>query len=73
MRLASVKPNNIAVVEDDSFILNGDTLTEQGLLPQSASMIDFITDYDSLKSSLADASFANTCFLASPRLPLSSI
>jgi 2-keto-4-pentenoate hydratase/2-oxohepta-3-ene-1,7-dioic acid hydratase in catechol pathway len=55
MRLASVKPNNIAVVENDNFILVGDVLADQGLLPQPASMIDFITRYDWLKSSLADA------------------
>ena len=51
MRIAAVKPNDLAVVKDDAFILIGDALAEQGLLPKGASMIDFITRYDSLKNS----------------------
>ena len=52
MRVASVKPNHLAVIQDDCFILIDEGLAEQGLLPKSPSMIDFITRYDSLKHSL---------------------
>ena len=52
MRVASVKPNHLAVIKDDSFILIDEGLAEQGLLPESPSMIDFMTRYDLLKNSL---------------------
>ena len=55
MRIASVKPNDLAVVNDGTFVLISDALAEQGLLPRGASMIDFITRYDSLKNSLESA------------------
>jgi len=47
MRIASVKPNDLAVVKDGTFVLIADSLAEQGLLPKGASMIDFIARYDS--------------------------
>ena len=52
MRIASVKHNDLAVVTADAFILIGDELRARGLLQQNATMIDFIANYDSLKSSL---------------------
>ena len=52
MRIASVKPNDLAVVNDGTLVFVSDVLAEQGLLPKGASMIDFITHYDSLKQSL---------------------
>ena len=52
MRIASVKPNELAVVNDGTLVFVSDVLAEQGLLPKGASMIDFITHYDSLKHSL---------------------
>lgn len=52
MRIASVKPNDLAVVNDGTLVFVSDVLAEQGLLPKGASMIDFITHYDSLKHSL---------------------
>jgi 2-keto-4-pentenoate hydratase/2-oxohepta-3-ene-1,7-dioic acid hydratase in catechol pathway len=55
MRIASLKPNELAVVKDDVFIFIADALAERGLLPKGASMIDFITRYDSLKNSLEGA------------------
>jgi len=55
MRIAAVKPNDLAVVKDDAFILIGDTLAEQGLLPKGAPMVDFIARYDSVKHSLGSA------------------
>ncbi len=53
MRLASVKPNELAVLRNDSVVFIGDRLVLDGLLPKGASMIDLITHYDSLKGSLA--------------------
>jgi 2-keto-4-pentenoate hydratase/2-oxohepta-3-ene-1,7-dioic acid hydratase in catechol pathway len=55
MRVASVKPNDLAVVKDDSLMLIGDALAVQGLLSKGASMIDFIAHYESLKNSLEGA------------------
>ena len=51
MRIASVTPNHLAVVTDESFIRIGDTLVTQGLLPKGAAMIDFIANYQAVKSS----------------------
>ena len=55
MRIAWVKPNDLAVVKDGTFVLIADSLAEQGLLPKGASMIDFITRYDSFRNSLEGA------------------
>lgn len=49
MRIASVKPNDLAVVNDESLLLIGDALTGAGLVPAEVSMIDFITRYDAIK------------------------
>ncbi len=53
MRIASVKPNNLAVVKDDAFVLVGDELQSRGLLRDGSSMIEFITEYEKLKDSLS--------------------
>ena len=55
MQLASVKPNDLAVVRDGSLILLGAQLARDGLLPQGASMIDLITQYDRLRDPIAKA------------------
>ena len=55
MRLAAIKPDDLAVVRDDALIPLGDTLAQEGALPRGASMIDLITRYDSLKGSIANA------------------
>ena len=52
MRFASVKPNHLAVVQDNQLALVGDALVEQGALPKGASMIDLIAQYDRLRPSL---------------------
>jgi hypothetical protein len=49
MRIASVKPDNLAVVKDDRLISVGH------LLSKGASMIDLIARYDSLKGTIAEA------------------
>ena len=55
MKLASIKPNELAVVKDDTWIVVGETLVRQGGLPIHFSMLDLIEKYASLKSSLAEA------------------
>jgi 2-keto-4-pentenoate hydratase/2-oxohepta-3-ene-1,7-dioic acid hydratase in catechol pathway len=48
MKFASVKPNHLAVVQGNEFILL------DGALPKNASMIDLIARYDDIRPSLAD-------------------
>jgi 2-keto-4-pentenoate hydratase/2-oxohepta-3-ene-1,7-dioic acid hydratase in catechol pathway len=49
MKFALVKPNHLAVVQGNEFVLL------DGALPKNASMIDLITGYDGLRSSLGNA------------------
>lgn len=53
MKLAAIKPNDLAVVQDDSLIPIGDTLAKQKALPINFSMIDLIANYQDLKSTLS--------------------
>src|SRR5688572_3977200 len=55
MRIAAIKPNDLALVEGEELVLIGDRLAEKGLLSQPSSMIDFILQYDSLKNALETA------------------
>ncbi len=55
MRLASLKPGEIAVLRDDWMVAVGEKLVSDGLLPKERSMIDLITHYDSLKGAMAKA------------------
>ena len=55
MKLASIKPNELAVVRDDTWIVVGETLAREGALPKDFSMLDLIERYASLKSLLAKA------------------
>ena len=54
MRIASVRPNDLAVVQDDGLLLISDGLAATGSLPKGASMIDFIARYDAIKPRLDD-------------------
>lgn len=55
MKLASIKPNDLAIVKEDSLIPIGARLARDGLLPKGASMIDLIVKYDEIKAALARA------------------
>lgn len=55
MHLASVKPNDLAVVKDGTLVLLGDKLARDGLLPNGASMIELISQYDLLRDPIAEA------------------
>src|SRR5918996_1549425 len=52
MRVASVKPNELALVDGEEVVLIGDLLARKGVLSQRASMIDFIAQYDSVNNIL---------------------
>jgi len=55
MKLAAIKPNELAVVNDDSLIPIGESLAREGALPANFSMLDLIAKYDDLKGTLARA------------------
>jgi len=55
MKLAAVKPNDLAVVKDDAMVLVGAKLAAAGLLPAGASMIDLIERYETVRDALAEA------------------
>jgi 2-keto-4-pentenoate hydratase/2-oxohepta-3-ene-1,7-dioic acid hydratase in catechol pathway len=55
MKLASIRPNELAVVNDDSLIPIGEGLARQGALPAHYSMLDLIAKYDDLKGALSEA------------------
>ena len=52
MRVASMKPNELAIVDGEELVLIGEILALKGFLSQRASMIDFIAQYDSVKNIL---------------------
>ena len=49
MKLASLKPNELAVVKEESLIPVGEILARQGILPKNFSMLDLIAQYDEIK------------------------
>jgi len=55
MKFASIKPDEIAVVKDDTLIAVGKTLARDGALPTHFSMLDLIENYPSLSDALAKA------------------
>ena len=52
MRVASMKPNELAIVDGEELVLIREILALKGFLSQRASMIDFIAQYDSVKNIL---------------------
>jgi 2-keto-4-pentenoate hydratase/2-oxohepta-3-ene-1,7-dioic acid hydratase in catechol pathway len=52
VKLASIKPNDIAVIRDNTAIPVGNLLARHGSLPRKFSMLDVITDYDRLAAQL---------------------
>lgn len=55
MKLASIKPNELAVVNDDGLVPIGETLAREGALQKNPSMLDLIENYDRLENALSDA------------------
>src|SRR5436309_4415190 len=55
MKLASLKPNELAVVKDEALIPVGEILARQGILPKNFSMLDLIAQYDEIKGQVDHA------------------
>jgi 2-keto-4-pentenoate hydratase/2-oxohepta-3-ene-1,7-dioic acid hydratase in catechol pathway len=68
MRLASIKPNEIAVVKNESFIPIGETLVRQGSLPNSFSMLNLIAQYDEIVEQVKNAAASGTPQSLDPKL-----
>ena len=68
MKLASIKPDELAVVKDDSLISVSDILSHQGALPDSCSMLDLIANYDEIKGQLANAATNSAAKKLEPKL-----
>jgi len=54
MKLATIKPNDLAIVKNDRLIPIGATLSRDGAFRIGATMIDLIVNYDALKTRLED-------------------
>ena len=52
MKLASIKPNDIAVVDGDGLVSVGAGLVREGLLPPAFSMLDLIPKYEAAKATV---------------------
>lgn len=52
MKLASIRPDDIAVVNNDTLVPIGAALVREGLMPQVFSMLDMISRYEAIKDSV---------------------
>jgi 2-keto-4-pentenoate hydratase/2-oxohepta-3-ene-1,7-dioic acid hydratase in catechol pathway len=52
MKIASIKPNDLAIVVNDKLVPVGEALARDGALPKGASMIDLIAKYGNIKAAL---------------------
>lgn len=52
MKFATIKPNDLAIVKNDTLIAVGESLSREGALPKQATMLDLIARYDSVKAQL---------------------
>ena len=52
MKLATIKPNDLALVINNTLIPLGETLEREGILPKGSTMLDLISNYDSIKAKL---------------------
>jgi 2-keto-4-pentenoate hydratase/2-oxohepta-3-ene-1,7-dioic acid hydratase in catechol pathway len=58
MKLASIKPDEIAVVKNDTLVPVGQALARHGALPRNFSMLDLIAEYDRVTVAM-DSAVAN--------------
>ncbi|HEX9880463.1 MAG TPA: fumarylacetoacetate hydrolase family protein [Candidatus Binatia bacterium] len=68
MRLAAVKPNELAVVKDDSYVLIGEPIAAEGVLPRGATMVDLMTQFDRVQGVLGKAIARGKTVKADPKL-----
>jgi len=54
MKLATIKPNDLAIVKNGTLIPLSAALEGEGALPKGATMLDLIANYDDIKGKLAD-------------------
>lgn len=54
MKLATIKPNALAIVKNETLIPISETLERDGTLAKGSSMIDLIGKYDTIKNKLVD-------------------
>jgi 2-keto-4-pentenoate hydratase/2-oxohepta-3-ene-1,7-dioic acid hydratase in catechol pathway len=72
MKLAAIKPNDLAIVKSDGLIAISETLSRAGALPRESTMLDLIARYDDIKGQLeniaakATASALDTKLLKPP-------
>jgi 2-keto-4-pentenoate hydratase/2-oxohepta-3-ene-1,7-dioic acid hydratase in catechol pathway len=52
MKLATIKPNDLAIVKNDRLIPVSETLSRDGALPKEPTMVDLIANYDAIKDKL---------------------
>ena len=52
MKLATIKPNDLAIVKNDKLIPIGEALDRSGTLAKGSTMIDLIANYDRIKNDL---------------------
>ena len=54
MKLATIKPNDLAIVKNETLIPIGEALDRSGSLTKGSTMIDLIGKYDAIKNKLVD-------------------
>lgn len=59
MKLATIKPNDLAIVKQDVLIPLGAALEKEGVLPRGSTMLDLIAQYEGIKSKLAEVGAKN--------------
>jgi 2-keto-4-pentenoate hydratase/2-oxohepta-3-ene-1,7-dioic acid hydratase in catechol pathway len=67
MRIASLKPDGLAIIRDDAYISIGEALAQQGKLPRGATMEDLMANYDALKPAIEQAAQSGTRIPADPK------
>ncbi len=66
MKLAAIKPNELALIQGDVFIAISESLARAGARPQPLSMLDLIAGYDELKGLLEEAAANGTAHKLDP-------
>lgn len=59
MKLATIKPNDLAIVKQDVLIPLGAALEKEGVLPRGSTMLDLIAQYEGIQSKLAEVGAKN--------------
>lgn len=59
MKLATIKPTDLAIVKQDVLIPLGAALEKQGVLPRGSTMLDLIAQYEGIQSKLAELGAKN--------------